>query len=227
MTGRLLPILAGCLLALPAIGLLAAGGGLGAAQLWQRDGDGYFDLNIDRLDSSTPVVMVNDLSFAAHEGTPDWIVNSLRADVRLRVAAADDGRETFVGIARDEDIDRYLSGVAHARVAELVDGKVPLYEIEGGDNSVPAPVEQDFWAATASGAGTQELEWRATDGNWSIVLMNADGSPGVSAAVNAGLKVASLGRLTVALVIVGVAMAAASAALIVAGVSHGGTSLAT
>jgi hypothetical protein len=206
---------------LPAIGLLAAGGGLGAAQLWQRDPDGFFEIDIDRLDSSSPVVMANDLSFASHPGTPGWILNSLRADVRLRVTSADSSKDAFVGIARDEDVDRYLHGVAHSRIAELVDGGMPLYQIEDGSNKIAAPVDQDFWVAAASGDGTQELEWRAIDGNWSIVVMNADGSPGVSADVNAGLNVASLGRLIVTLVIVGGAMAAASAALIVTGVSHG------
>lgn len=222
MPGRLFPIVAGSLMALLALGLLAAGGGLGAAQLWQRDADGFFEINIDRLDSSTPVVMMNDLPVTIDPGTPDWILNSLRADVRLRVTAVDVDTEAFVGIAADKDVDRYLEGVAHSRVAEIVDGGMPLYQIESGSNDISAPVDQDFWAATASGSGTQELEWRVTDGNWSIVVMNADGSAGVTADVNAGLKVASLGRLIVTLVVIGVAMAAASVALIVTGASRGG-----
>lgn len=213
---QLLPIVSGYLLMPPAIGLLAAGGALGAAQLWHRNEDGYFDITIDKLDTSTPVVMVNEMSLASHEGTPGWLINSLEADVRLRITGTDDGRATFVGIALDDDVDNYLSGVAHAKVAKLVDGIVPVYQFEEGSDDIPAPLEQNFWVASASGAGTQDLVWRATQGNWSIVVMNADGSPGVSAEVNAGLKVASLGRLTVAVALVGAAMAAASIALIVA-----------
>lgn len=222
MIGRLFPIIAGCVLALPALGLLAAGGGLGAAQLWQRDNAGFFEIEVDRLDSSTPVVMVDDLSFASHPGTPGWILNSLQADLRLKIAGADSSAETFVGIARDKDVARYLEGVAKASVADLVDGKSPVYHVKEGSNDVAAPVDQDFWVATASGTGNQELEWRATDGNWSIVVMNADGSPGVSVDLEAGLKVAALGRLVVTLLIVGGAMAAASVALVVMGVSQGG-----
>jgi hypothetical protein len=217
---QLPPIVSGCLLMPSAIGLLATGGASGAAQLCHRNEDDYFDITIAKLDTSTPVVMVNELPLASHKGAPGWLVNSLEADVRLRITSVDDGRETFIGIALDGDVDNYLSGVAHAKVARVVDGKVPVYNFEEGSDDIPAPLEQSFWVASASGAGTQELVWRATRGNWSIVVMNADGSPGVSAEVDAGLKVSPLGRLTVAVALAGAAMAAASVALIVAGAAH-------
>ena len=107
-------------------------------------------------------------------------------------------------------------------ISKLINGRVPVYRVEDGREGAPAPLEQNFWVATASGAGTQELAWRATDGNWSIVVMNTDGSPGVSAEVNAGLKIASLGRLAAAVALVGAAMAAASVALIMVGTSRTG-----
>ena len=96
---------------------------------------------------------------------------------------------------------------------------MPVYQVEVGSDDISAPLTQDFWVASASGADTQELVWRAADGNWSIVVMNADGSPGVSAKVSVGLKVGSLGRLTMTVALVGAAMAAASVVLIVAGAS--------
>lgn len=221
MTGRIFPIVAGCLLALPALGLLAAGSGLGVAQVTQRDSDGYFEINVDRLDTATPAIMVDDLSFAAHPGTPGWILNSLQVDLRLRASVSGDGEEAFVGIARDEDVAEYLSGVAHSKITDLTDGGGPIAQVEEGSPVVAAPSDQDFWAAAATGTGIQELQWRATDGNWSIVVMNADGSPGVSADVDAGLKVASLGRLIVAVIVVGLVLAGGSAALIATGLGRG------
>jgi hypothetical protein len=221
MTGRILPIVVGCLLALPALGFLGAGGGLGVAQLTQRDSDGYFEIDIDQLDTATPVVMVDDLSFVAHPGTPGWILNSLSVDVRIRAAVADSEGEAFVGIARDEDVAGYLSGVAHSKITDLTDAGGPVSQVRQGSAHAAAPTDQDFWAAAASGPGTQELQWRAADGNWSIVVMNADGSPGVSAHVDAGLKVASLGRLIVAVIAIGLVLAGGSAALIVTGLRRG------
>jgi hypothetical protein len=66
------------------------------------------------------------------------------------------------------------------------------YRAEPGA-AVPAPpAQQRFWDASAHGAGRQTLTWDVQDGDWSVVVMNADGSPGVDAGVSAG---ASLGWL--------------------------------
>ena len=53
----------------------------------------------------------------------------------------------------------------------------------------PRPAAQSFWAASATGSGSQALTWKTKSGEWSIVVMNADGSPGVSADVSAGAKI--------------------------------------
>jgi len=55
-----------------------------------------------------------------------------------------------------------------------------------------APAEQKIWAATVQGDGEQALTWDVRDSDWSVVVMNADGSAGVEAGISAG---ASLGFL--------------------------------
>jgi hypothetical protein len=46
-----------------------------------------------------------------------------------------------------------------------------------------------IWAASTQGA-RQTLTWDVDDGDWSIVVMNADGSPGVQADISAGAALA-------------------------------------
>ncbi|MFL6096991.1 MAG: hypothetical protein ACJ71Y_16185, partial [Blastococcus sp.] len=68
------------------------------------------------------------------------------------------------------------------------------------------PGEQDFWTAQASGSGTQSLTWSPTAGNWVLVVMNADGSAGVSVAARLGATVPALGGLAWGLLAVGLVL---------------------
>ena len=42
--------------------------------------------------------------------------------------------------------------------------------------------------ASVSGSGEQALDWTVQSGEWALVIMNADGSPGVSAGVSADVR---------------------------------------
>jgi hypothetical protein len=77
------------------------------------------------------------------------------------------------------------------------------------------PTEESFWAASASGVGTQTLTWKVRDGDWSVVLMNADGSRGVGADVDLGAKLSFLLWVAIGLLIGGVLVVGGSTALIV------------
>jgi hypothetical protein len=46
--------------------------------------------------------------------------------------------------------------------------------------------------ASVSGSGEQTLDWTIERGEWALVIMNADGSPGVSADVRFGVKTLSV-----------------------------------
>jgi Domain of unknown function (DUF4389) len=215
-TGRVIALVVGCLLLLPGIGLLVGGGALSVAYAVGRDDDGYFDVTIDRLESQTVAVTTEDLQFTADPGSPDWVLDALDADVRLRVTGADTERDVFVGIARSVDLDNYLSGVAHDAIAD-VDGTDPVYRSRAGSSEITPPTEESFWVASVSGTGTQELDWEATGGRWSAVLMNADGSPGVSADVNVGTRMAFVLPLGLTMLGVGALLTIASVVLIAVG----------
>ncbi|HSC51218.1 MAG TPA: hypothetical protein VLD16_13220, partial [Gaiellaceae bacterium] len=77
------------------------------------------------------------------------------------------------------------------------------------------PTAQSFWAASASGVGTQTLSWKVRDGDWSVVLMNADGSRGVAADVDLGAKLSFLLWVAIGLLIGGAFVVGGSTALAV------------
>ena len=216
-TKRIVALVVGCVLILPAIGMLLAGGALAVGYATQRNDDGYFDVTIDQLQTPTAAITGEDVKFAADPGSPDWLIDAIDLDVRLRATALDSEQEIFIGIARQRDLDRYLADVAHDRVIRIV-GRTPEYRQQGTEvAAVAEPTEQDFWVASAAGSGTQELNWSATSGSWAAVVMNADGTPGITASMTIGEKSGLIAPLAVVLTLLGVALTAGAVVLIIYG----------
>jgi hypothetical protein len=216
-TKRIVALVVGCVLILPAIGMLLAGGALAVGYATQRDDDGYFDVTIDQLQTPTAAITGEDVKFATDPGSPDWLIDTIDLDVRLRATALDPEQEIFVGIARQSDLDRYLADVAHDRVIRIA-GRMPVYRQQGTEvAAVAEPAEQDFWVARAVGSGTQELEWSATSGRWAAVVMNADGTPGITASMTIGAKSGLIAPLAVVLTLLGVVLTAGAVVLIIYG----------
>jgi hypothetical protein len=170
-----------------AVSLLAAGGAL----LWgdaQKDDDGYFTTAREPFAAGGYALATDDLDIDL-DGA-GWLLE--RGRIRVTVEPRT-GKPAFVGIARTRDVSRYLDGVPHR---SLVDVEVSpfraTYRDDGGDRRPALPADQRFWAASASGSGTQSLTWDVEDGDWSVVVMNEDASRGVDARISAGAKVSFL-----------------------------------
>ena len=216
--GRVTALVIGCLVVIPSLGLLVGGGALGLVHAFGRGDDGYYDATLDRLESSTVAITAEDVTFATDPGTADWLLDTLDADVRLRVTNVDRDRDVFIGVGRETDVDDYLDGVAHDVVSEL-DGTTAVYSPRSGSAAVAPPTEQTFWVSSADGPGTQELNWEATSGRWTAVVMNADGTPGVASDVNVGVKADFVLPLALIMLGVGLVFAIIGVALIVFGAS--------
>jgi hypothetical protein len=92
--------------------------------------------------------------------------------------------------------------------------RVTYLPVTGGTPQGP-PTEQRFWAASASGVGTQTLTWKVREGDWSVVLMNSDGSRGVAANIDVGAKMSFLLWVAIGSLLGGVLVTGGSAALVV------------
>lgn len=211
--GHVVAIVLGALALLPGLGLLTGGSALAIAQA--AADDGYFTFTPDRVTSDGVAVITDDEWLDADDGGP-WVLDWLDLDVRLRADGAGETDEVFVGIARTDDVEVYLAGAAHSIVDEL-DGRDVRYRQEDGSASVIAPDDVDIWVASASGSGEQELTWEARGGRWSVVVMNADGTPGVTADVEVGARSDAVTPIAVTLIVLGSLTVLGSVALIVIG----------
>jgi hypothetical protein len=181
--GRVTAVIAGAVAGLVAFALLVGGGVLLYAD-GQKDHDGYVSTGSDRFHTSTYALATDDLD--VDTDMPGWLDDGAAlGHVRLK-ATSRDGKPIFVGIARTKDVDAYLRGTGHATVTDV--DYAPFrasYRTHGGEQPAP-PVAQRFWTAAANGDGTQSVDWKVRDGNWSVVVMNADASKDVDAGVSAG-----------------------------------------
>jgi hypothetical protein len=187
--GRIALVVTGALTGLLAAGLLAVGG----VALWgdsEKDADGYLSTDSHQFDAGTRALASESLD--VNLDGAEWLMDADDfGEVRLEVAPRSD-EPVFVGIAPTDQVSRYLRDVPHTYVSDVDSWP---FEADYGERAVagerkPAPpAEQSIWAASAQGAGTQTLEWDVDEGDWSVVVMNADGSRGVDVDVEAGAKV--------------------------------------
>jgi len=203
-------LVVGSIAALLAFPLLAGGCAAVVVDRTQRDDDGFLMSPTEEF-STAAYAIVSENADLDLDG-PDWATTDFFGTVRIR---SESERSVFVGIAREADVAEYLEGVEHAVVTEIDEAEYS--ERPGGAPKGP-PADQTFWAASATGAGEQTLEWEPEDGSWNVVVMNADASRGVAAELSIGGELDQVIWIGVGLLIGGALLAAAAALAITAGI---------
>jgi hypothetical protein len=202
--GRILAAAGAALFLLLGAGLLLGGATLHFVDSNLRDSQGYFMGPTEAWDSpgyavrSDVVVLHRD---AGMMDLPRWLLGTVRVTAD---PATPDG--VFVGVARTVDVDRYLRGVAWSTAGSSADHQGPMMPlptfVEGGPPAVP-PTAATFWAASASGADQQTLDWEPRAGSWTIVVMSGEGTTPIAADVAVGVTAPSLDDLGTALLVAG------------------------
>jgi hypothetical protein len=210
--GRVVSLIIGSLLGLASLGLLAAGGVATWATSTQRDAAGYLTTDTRTFDTSSYAITSDgiDLGTATDVITPGDVLGT----VRLRATATDPAKHLFIGVGRKDAVERYLAGVGRSVITDWANGhshQQLFREMEPPS----APSTADVWTAQAAGAGTQTLTWRPAAGQWVVVVMNENGSAGVSVTADAAATVPDLRWIATGLLAAG-ALALASGVVLVA-----------
>jgi len=212
---RIVALTTAAVLGLLAFGFIAAGGAL----LWgnsQKDDQGYFATKSDRFHTRTYALATDNLDVDAD--LPTFLAgDDPYGDIRLRVTPRSD-TPVFVGIARTRDVDAYLHGTSHATVSDVDYSPFEAdYTAHAGRRPAGVPSAQRFWAASSQGLDTQTVSWNVEKGNWSVVVMNADGSRGVDAGVSAGARIPYVATVAWISIGIGALLVAGAAGLLYAG----------
>jgi hypothetical protein len=114
-TGQTVLIVAGAIVALIALALLAGGGALLWAHAERRDSQGYFTTATHHFATQARALATEDLDVASKG--PHWLFESGRL-ARIRIRASSD-RPIFIGIARPTDVARYLGATSYTEVKNI------------------------------------------------------------------------------------------------------------
>jgi hypothetical protein len=189
----------------------------GAVTLAVTDGDGWIEAGPVRITSASTALVGDDIDVDLGDAVDErtWIgIGEVPA--RIDVATRN-GKDVFVGIAPASTVDRYLAGIAHDRV-DIFGNRAADLRRTGGATALEDPAAQEFWVESST---TGTLEWDITDGEWAVVVLNADGSPGVDVAVTGAARIPFARGIAAVLIVAGVLGLAGGATLTYFGVRRG------
>ena len=178
--------------------LMASGSSaFGGLALWgdsQKDERGYLSTDSHQFAASTHAIATENLDMDL-DGVEELVDSTSLGNIRIDVAPQS-GKPVFAGIARTDELSRvpprrrthhgHRLDFDHSRRA-----------------TAPRPARARRVRPRPSGSGQRPArapdrrpsKWDIEDGDWSIVVMNADGSSGVQADISAGAKVPYLNEI--------------------------------
>lgn len=215
--GKIVALVAGILIVLIALALVVPGGVLLGLYGTQRDSDGFFQTSSRVLSTNGSALVTPDVDLNLGPLAGRWVPTGGRVAIRIE-ATGGSGDELFLGIGPSNDVADYLDGVDYDEVTDFgwAWNSVRYRHMDGTMAAAP-PATEDFWVAQEEGSDTLTLDWDIADGNWTAVVMNADGSAPVRAEVSLGARFDILLPIGIGITIGGVILLAVGILLIVLG----------
>jgi hypothetical protein len=180
--GRIVLLVVGSIVVLLGLVALAAGTTALVFDQTQRDDAGYIGTDSSRYSTAT-YALVSD-SYRTGAAGDRVVAREMLGTVRIRVSST---KPVFVGIGPATAVAAYL-GPVEREVANRLDARRSDFRLVHGGAPAAPPAAQSFWVARAAGSGSHALTWTPASGNWRIVLMNRDGSAGVTARLSVGAR---------------------------------------
>lgn len=210
---QILAVFFGVMLLLTSFGLIFGGGFLIFGMDSISQPDGYFMSRSVQCGVSSYAIFQPGIEIRM-DGMPVW--RPMMQDiVTIKITAKnnDPSKEVFIGIASTTDANSYLSTVEYSTLTQQPwvfdrwsQDKLPTFSLHSGIAPSKSPVSMNIWVASINGQGTQSLTWIPQTGDYSVVIMNSDGSKNVDVSVQLGAKIPILRGIGVGLLVGGIIM---------------------
>lgn len=221
--GRGLRLVFGSVGVLAALAFIAGGGALTWALQTHRDSSGYFTTHKHHYQTSSYALSTETLDVGGMTGALEDRLGRLRITATSTFAA----KPVFIGIARAQDVDRYLARVEHDELRDVESDPFSIdYRRLGAGAPQALPTTRSIWRAHGTGTGTQTVTWPVEKGHWSAVVMNADGSPKVSVDAQLAARVSYVWWIVTGLFVIGGLSLAGGGALVYSGTRRRSTATA-
>jgi hypothetical protein len=202
--GRIIAVVTGSLLLLFSLGVLGAGALLVWADQTQRT-DGY--LPISQGTYSTAGYALVSERIALHSG---WeYLEPLLGEVRIQVSSPHRVKPVFIGVAKASQAAHLLASTGYMVISRS--GVIASHQ---GRVAPGAPDAAWIWSVQVLGPSPQTLTWTPDTGDWTVVVMNADGSASLTAHLNVTISAPMLLPAAVEIVVSGVLLGVFAAALV-------------
>jgi hypothetical protein len=192
--------IAGAVVALGGGGILALGGTNGTFESGHRD-----------VSTKTAALVSEPAKLNDTQSVTDVLGHP---SVRISADSVRSDRNLFVGVGPKAQVDRYLAG---APIDTVHDFSIDPWNIDksarAGTAKPKPPATQSFWVAKSAGS-TAAIDWKVRDGNWRVVVMNADGSRGVATMSEFAVKIPHLATIALIALIAGLVALIGGIALI-------------
>ena len=207
--GKIALLVVGIIFLVGALVLMAGGGGLMWLSSTLENDNALFTSRTTSLKANSYAIVSEPFDIDWYDETYEerWGLGDF---VKVKVAAEsnDPSKNVFVGIAREADVDDYLSGVRYHEITEWAsdpfDDPEVQYRLHSGSLTPSDPTNETFWEVSAHGAGRQTLGWKPEMGRWVLVIMNEDGSAGIDMSGAVGAELPWLFWLGFSLLLVGI-----------------------
>lgn len=151
---------------LASLGLVLTGfaGVLALSSSGQRS-FGTFATPDERYSVNNPALTLDNLDAITGPGSPE--LGPALGQVTVRATSATPDQHIFIGVAAQSDVSRYLAEVSHSELVEVqFDPFRPQYRETPGSAQPAPPGRQSFWARSAQGPGTQQIQVDLRHGSW-------------------------------------------------------------
>jgi len=209
MAKKVILIILGALLTLCGIAGVCGGGALlGVGGSGGQIRSGYHGISTPTTAFVSDPTKVENSSNVRTEG----------GDTSLLLDGRNSAKPLFIGVGPTSQVDRFLAGSPYESITNVNFSPFRLTSttVDGGSRPA-APGDQSFWVARATGADPQ-LRWKIADGDYKVVVMNADASQGLNLQARIGIKAPVLGGVGIGLLIGGIVVALGGIALLIWGI---------